>query len=422
MYLINILGKDKVNSLFWNHTYYTEVFVDLIENGVWVILFYKNIKDVLLENDVISRLNELWILIFWYDSEWDVIDKVIGLKWKKYIDTFQESSIDFVNSLKSKLWQRISDNSELFLDKYLQRNIIWKIYPELIVNYYKLKEWDELTEKYIENLRFPLIIKPVWWIESRWVNKVNNYNELLSTLNILQQALSMLDKKGLKKKDILIEEFVDWKAYSIDYFVDQDQTIIKSRPVYITFWIDLWYMDFFNYYRLISKSVEESIDMVKLDEFINKSVKWWGIRNTFIHHEFKVSSRWEFKSIEINWRIGWYRIELYNHWYWLNLLKFPFIEINPNIKLLNNMIVFAIYPNRQWILNWYNMKLIEYIQSLSSTLRVYLSNKQVWQIVGFAKDWFGKLGSIVLKNADINQFNKDVEFIEKNYFKLVEIW
>jgi hypothetical protein len=33
-------------------------------------------------------------------------------------------------------------------------------------------------------------------------------------------------------------------------------------------------------------------------------VKATGIRNTFVHHEIKINSKGEFKTIELNGRIG----------------------------------------------------------------------------------------------------------------------
>jgi hypothetical protein len=40
-----------------------------------------------------------------------------------------------------------------------------------------------------------------------------------------------------------------------------------------------------------------------LEKFINDTVKACGIRNTFIHHEFKINTKLELKTIELNGRI-----------------------------------------------------------------------------------------------------------------------
>jgi phosphoribosylamine-glycine ligase len=43
----------------------------------------------------------------------------------------------------------------------------------------------------------------------------------------------MLGNKKLTNQSVLIEEFIDGKMYTIDYYVDEDQHITMSKPVFV---------------------------------------------------------------------------------------------------------------------------------------------------------------------------------------------
>ena len=233
----------------------------------------------------------------------------------------------------------------------------------------------------------------------------------------IPSAFEKLKEKNLLNQKILVEEFIDWKMYTIDYFVDEFGKFCLTAPVYVKLWVDYWINDFCNISRYMSEW--EVIDEKKLLDFVQKTVVWASIRNTFVHHEFKINSKWEFKTIEINGRIWGYRLDMYNKWYGINLLKFPFFENTQKLKLLKNIAVFALYPKYEWIFKAKNHKLIENIIKLPSFDRLKILDSQIWNKIWFTKDWYSKVGTIVLANENYQQFKKDANFIENNYFDIL---
>jgi hypothetical protein len=58
-----------------------------------------------------------------------------------------------------------------------------------------------------------------------------------------------------------------------------------------------------NYSRSITENTDKEIDNGVLLDFIGKNVEATGVKNTFIHHEFKKTSKNKLKTIELNGRI-----------------------------------------------------------------------------------------------------------------------
>jgi phosphoribosylamine-glycine ligase len=55
----------------------------------------------------------------------------------------------------------------------------------------------------------------------------------MAALETTLAALKMLENKRLKNQSIIIEEFIDGKMYTIDYYVDEEQNISLSQPISI---------------------------------------------------------------------------------------------------------------------------------------------------------------------------------------------
>jgi hypothetical protein len=267
--------------------------------------------------------------------------------------------------------------------------------------------------------KFPCIIKPNWWVQSSWVIKINNYNDYKNGLNNTLNALKKLKNKKLWNQEIIIEEFIDGDMYTITYYVDDKQNISLSKPVFIKLWFDYEIEDFCNVIRIISQKTEKMVDESKLNEFIKKTVIWWNIKNTFIHHDFKINSKWEFKTIETNWRIWWYRLNMYQLWYNINLLEFPFISEKRVYKLKNNIAIFVLYPKNDCIFNWFNQRIINDINKLKSFYSLNKVNKKIWEKIGLTKNGYEKLWSITIINDNAKQFEKDLKFIENIYFEII---
>jgi hypothetical protein len=209
--------------------------------------------------------------------------------------------------------------------------------------------------------------------------------------------------------------------YTIDYYVDKYQNTIIAKPVYIKLWIDYWIDDFCNISRITSENIEKEINNVVLENFIQKTVKGWWLKNTFVHHEFKINSKWEYKTIEINWRIWWYRLDIYRIWYDINLLEFPFQDKSRIYSLKKNIATFVLYPKKDWAFAWFNEDIIEKIKSLKSFYTIKKNGRKIWETIGLTKNWYSNLWSIMLANRNYNEFEKDISYIENIYFDIIYV-
>jgi len=419
MYLIWFYSKKSLFKLN-KFDYYKKSFKELWEAWIKIIYFYKEDLWYILDHSITEWINKIGVNLISFENESEIISYLKKLKGKIFINTFEEQEIEFTNLIRKNIGQKTTENSNIFLNKYLQRSIIWEQFPETIVQY---KEIIIKDSEYVEEKDFPpmpCILKPTWGVQSSWVCKIENYSDYKKSLKIIKESLEKLENKRLKNESILIEEFIDGNMYTIDYYIDEDQTIAISKPVFIKLWVDYWINDFCNISRFTSKEIEYNIDQQKLYEFIKKTVIWWKIRNTFVHHEFKINSKWEFKTIETNWRIGWFRLDMYHIWYNMNLLSFPFKDHKKDFTLENNIAMFALYPKETAIFKWYNEKIIKEIESLKSFHRINRWIKLIWTEIGLTQNGYGKVWSIELANSNYQEFRKDVEYIEKIYFDILK--
>jgi hypothetical protein len=110
---------------------------------------------------------------------------------------------------------------------------------------------------------------------------------------------------------------------------------------------------------------------------VNSTVKATGIKNTFIHHEFKINKDGDFKTIELNGRIGGGRLDLMQRAYDLNLYELIFSEDTKAGRLKQNNMVINIYATKRGILKDFNREFLEKIEKRESYVRMELEENQV---------------------------------------------
>lgn len=417
--LIHLMTFDRVKTKFFREE--IPLLTELYEK-FWVnnIVFY--LWNEKLEPDFINPLKNKWIIFSGYLNEEDLIKKVLELN-KKYksisITTVWEVLVEITNKLRKSLWQKISSNPEMFWDKSIQRELLSKNDPNISVKFIK-NSINSLNFDIIKKqIWLPFVLKPSSWAHSAWVVKIYNSKDFDDYINNYIIFHEKIVEKWFNNSDTIIaEEYVDWKFFSIDYLVNENWKIIRSNPVRVTLWIDLWIEDFFNCSRIISNEVENEIDFLKLDDFISRNVKATWIRNTFMHHEFKINSKGEYKTIELNWRVWWNRLPLYKLWYDINLYSFIYENHKTN-SLYDNIIFIRVYSHKNWILEWFNEELFSKIQDLESTFIIDKKKKIIWNKVWLTKYWFEHIVTIRLKNRNINILKQDYKFIIDNYKDLL---
>lgn len=388
----------------------------------WIknVIYYK--WDTIEYIDLLNKLEKFWILLHNYSNKEDLKEQIIEFNKQYeiiYIWTPMEFLVNIVNEIKISFGRPISDYPDIFRNKSLQRELIQNHNPELGVKFMKWAP-EELNIVEIEkNVGYPFIIKPVDWVQSAWVVKITNkkeFNNYIEHYNIFHDRLK---SRWVDNKVLIVEEFIDWNLYSIDYFVSSEWIITISRPVKVRLWVDLWIKDYFNFARIVSEKTENEFKWKRLKTFVNSTVKATWIKNSFVHHEFKINSKWEFKTIELNWRIGWWRLEIMQIAYGINLFEFI---VNPETKIGNLkecIITIKVYSQKKWILESFNKKVFEKIKKRESVFEVIEDESHIWKEVWLTADWFTNVATIKLKSKDYKIMRKDFIYIKKYFNDLL---
>lgn len=210
-------------------------------------------------------------------------------------------------------------------------------------------------EKVINELSFPLIVKPANLAASILVNKVHDKEELGQ---VLERSFSSLNEiysehRGLGDIKMVVEEFVEGDLYSTDAYVD------ASGNVYVLPFIHFQNgtmvgMEGYQVYQtetyltLTKEEIEQGVIVAK------KAVHAIGLRSSVAHIElFHQKDGW--KVVELGARPGGWRQEMYgvsygvNHTYNVLLTK---IGLEPEMPkgLLTHSATFRIHTPKAGVL------------------------------------------------------------------------
>lgn len=393
-----------------------------------IVLFELNYEKYAVETFILYPWKEkwfkkgLWVNFLWYEDEAE-LERVLTDLNSKYdifvFDAMWDSQINNMLFAKKFLWKEYSSYPEAYKSKLVQRKIINEKHPELWIKF-MYSELEELNLKNIlEKIPYPFIIKPIDWVESSLTMKIESESDFDSYIDLYKKSYEKLSKRGFSLWKVLVEEFIDGEMYSIDYFVDKNWKISYTKAVEVVLWVDIWINDYANVARLLTEQTENKLDEKKLKDFIVSSVESLWIKNSFVHHEFKFTSKKLFKSIELNMRIWWWRLEIYNEAYWINMYNMPFEEDFEPWNIIKNSIWVNIYSTKRWILEWFNDILLNKIKELPWVYKIALKQNFIWKEVWLTKDWFVKLGSIFLTSNNYDEIISSYNFITDNYSELI---
>ncbi len=398
--------------------------IEELSEKYWIknVIYYK--WETIEYKDLINKLEKFWILLFNYSNKEDLKEKILEFQ-KDYevifVSTPLELLVNSVNEIKQILERPISNNPDIFRDKYLQRELIAEHNPDLWIKFLKWTPEKLKIAEIEEKIWYPFIIKPVDWLQSSWVAKIKNKCQFEEYIKWYMDFHNRLKNRWVDNKLLIVEEFINGKLYSIDYYVCHEWNTAISKPVKVLLWVDIWVEDYANIARKITDKTEDEFKWKRLKTFINSTVKATGIKNVFVHHEFKINSKWEFKTIELNGRIGWWRLDLMKRTYGLNLYE---LLVKPDLKpwkLKENNIYVNIYATKRWILKSFNKKLLEKISKRETVYEIDMNETFLDNEVWLTKDWFVKVWAIKLASKDNKEITKDFNYIKNKYKDLLDI-
>lgn len=186
---------------------------------------------------------------------------------------------------------------KLFKDKIKFREMLKDIYPDF---YYREVEYSSLKKFALDELKFPLVIKPAVGFLSLGVHTVCNDNEWRQTLYALEdemkEASLFYPDAVVNSSKFIIEEFIEGEEYAVDAYYDGG-----GLPVIL---------NIFHHPFLNSKDVRDRIYTVSTDNMLKYMshftllLKQIGdkndIRNFPIHIEVRIKSDGTIVPIEVN--------------------------------------------------------------------------------------------------------------------------
>lgn len=193
-----------------------------------------------------------------------------------------------------------------------------------------IKKKEELVD-ISKEMKFPIVIKPVYGSSSAFVIKVDNYDELLSTYNyICSNILTHEDAHEWDNLDILVEEYIDGDEVDIDMLIQNGKvkfhSITDNRKTREPFFVETgWSIPSV----LPEKNKQDLVDMA---EYVLEKL---GVQNGCVHFEAKSTNNGPV-PIEVNLRMGGDEVYMFIKTAWRvdmidNVLKIAFGEYIPKI-------------------------------------------------------------------------------------------
>jgi len=263
--------------------YVSEFLIDTIIQNDWNILDTEQVENIDIEAGAFNLLSENKAKNYYIMQEFPLI----------YSNS--ENSISWV--LENLPKSNLSEYIRLFKDKSAFRDLLQNLYPNF---YYKTVDYSNLKNLNIDEIVFPVVLKPSVGFLSFGVHTINNKNEwqeVISKLDIeISVAKSMYPENVINASKFIVEEFIKGNEYAIDAYYDRNG--------------DAVILNIFEHPFLNEKDVRDRIYimsasimvryMAKFEILLNKIGTIKNIRNFPMHIEVRVTENGDIIPVEIN--------------------------------------------------------------------------------------------------------------------------
>jgi hypothetical protein len=194
--------------------------------------------------------------------------------------------------------------------KILQRSQFVKTHPEITPKYKKVRTFHS-AYMFARKYGFPLITKPSNLSQSQLVNRSDNLEDLIKVVSYSLDHISEIYKRNkiYRIPNLLIEEFVPGKLYSIDSYVSQDGKIHHTKPCREFMGGEFGFPEasipVSAYLEDFSEVGEE-----KMYETVTKAIESLDIKGNVVHTEVKIDGPDNCQVIELNLRGGGFRASM----------------------------------------------------------------------------------------------------------------
>jgi biotin carboxylase len=303
--------------------------------------------------------------------------------------------------------------AERCTDKFLMRQAFAAV-PENISANFALLENEETLLSFAKKHGYPLIIKPANLTKSLLVTKNHNQPELLENYRRTLANIEKVYKRYApdRQPKLLVEEFLEGPAYSVDAFVNAQGTpYVLDKIVDYQTGYDIGYDDNFHYSRLLPSKL--SPDRQKaLRHTAELGIKALGMHSSPAHVEIIYTKKGP-RIIEIGARNGGYRGRMHQLANGLNIYDVALnlaLGKNPDITATKNdpCAVLELFPKKPGV--FVGVANQTELEGLPSLVSIKLKQK-IGSHVGKSSEGYKMCAIIILHNPDPIQFNKDLEFV-----------
>lgn len=312
--------------------------------------------------------------------------------------------------------------AEACTDKFTMRSL-FAAAPEPISPAFAFVDTEQSLRDFAAQHDFPLMLKPANLAKSLLVTKNDTLEQLLANYaRTIDQVQKVYDRYAPNRTPrLLVEEYLDGVAYSVDAFTSQDgePQVLQNVVDYETGY-DIGFDDNFTYSRLLPSRLSQS-DQEALRHCAAVGIKALGIKNAPSHVEVIMTKKGP-RIVEIGARNGGYRERMHKIANGIDItgaaLALAFGE-KPNVEATKNepCAVLELFPKTPG--NFVEIADFEALQALPSL--TYVSVKATpGNFVGKSADGYKMCAVVILHHRDTDQFNKDLAFVHSRVHVVTE--
>ena len=203
-----------------------------------------------------------------------------------------------------------SDIAKSMTNKFFQRKEFAKMFPEISPAYKRIRTFHG-AYTFARKHGFPVIIKPANLTKGQLVNICNNMEELITKVSyVLDRVAKVYEENNVyRKPQVIIEEFITGKQYSVDSYVSPDGEIKHTPVCKQVISHDLGFDDFQTYYSGYDSGLSKAQESLVLDT-VTKAIIALRIKGAPAHTEVKIKPDGTCQIVEVNVRTGGYRAQL----------------------------------------------------------------------------------------------------------------
>ena len=312
--------------------------------------------------------------------------------------------------------------AEACTDKYIMRSRFAEAPEKISPDFAEVDSLEDVLT-FAEAHSFPLIMKPANLAKSLLVTKSSDLEELKANYARTVEHIAAIYEKYApdRQPKIVIEEFLKGSVHSVDAFVDKDGTphVMKEIVDYQTGY-DVGYDDNFHYSRLLPSklSADDQQAFLRCAELGCRAL---GMKSSPAHIEIIMTAAGP-RIVEIGARNGGYRERMYRMANGIDLtgnaIKIALGQ-QPEITAVKNepVAVLELFPMTPGKF----VKLAEEDALSQLPSLEYLSIKpEVGQFIGKSSDGYKMAAVVILHHSDSAQFEKDLDFVNKNVRVITE--